>query len=253
MGTNRQSMFVGDKFQTSNGVVEVVDYFNAFKVTVMFDDGHKTVTSAGHIREGTVGHPYRKVVYGIGYVGIGIYKATQGTSDYKVYQIWSAMLQRCYDKKHQEKINPTYDGCSVSEDWHCYQKYAEDYYNLVGESKGWHIDKDIIIRGNKVYSYENCCAVPPELNMMLCGGNAARGKFPIGVSWNKRRGMFRSYSWGGIGKQIHLGYYNDVQSAFNAYKVFKESFIKGQANKWRDQIDPRAYQALLNYEVHVDD
>lgn len=246
-------MNVGDKFSTSNGAVQVIEYVNTFKVAVIFEDGHVTVTSAGHIREGVVGHPYRKKIYGVGCVGVGPYKVTRGTTDFAVYKIWSAMLQRCYDKDTQEKVNPTYSGCSVAEDWHCYQNYARDYYALMGDNKGWHIDKDIIYRGNKVYARENCCAVPPELNMLLCGGNSSRGKFPIGVSWNKRRQMFRAYSWGGIGKQIHLGYYNNVYAAFDAYKSFKESFIKQQANKWKDQIDPRAYFALINYEVKIDD
>ena len=41
--------------------------------------------------------------------------------------------------------------------------------------------------------------------------------------------------------------------AFNAYKQAKEAFIKGQANKWKGKIDERAYNALMNYEVSVDD
>lgn len=250
---NKQSMFVGDKFDTRNGQVEVVDYSSAFKVTVKFADGYLVTTSAGHIREGVVGNPYSPIIHGVGYVGVGSHKVTRDSTDYKVYQIWSAMLQRCYDKEYQAEKNPTYIGCTVDDKWHCYQDYADDYYKLVGDNKGWHVDKDIIFRGNKVYSYENCCAVPPELNMLLCGGNSLRGKYPIGVSWNKHQGKFRAYSWGGIGKQIHIGYYSDETSAFNAYKKFKGSYIKQQANKWKDQIDPRAYEALMNYEVLITD
>ena len=36
-------------------------------------------------------------------------------------------------------------------------------------------------------------------------------------------------------------------------KQAKESFIKEQANKWESQIDPRAYEALMNYEVEITD
>lgn len=38
--------------------------------------------------------------------------------------------------------------------------------------------------------------------------------------------------------------------AFNAYKVAKETFIKEQAEKWKDEIDDRAYNALMNYDEY---
>ena len=51
------------------------------------------------------------------------------------------------------------------------------------------------------------------------------------------------------GKQEHLGLFNTELEAFNAYKEAKESFIKEQAEKWKGKIDPRAYEALMNYTV----
>ena len=41
--------------------------------------------------------------------------------------------------------------------------------------------------------------------------------------------------------------------AFNAYKEAKEAFVKEQAEKWKSQIDPRAYKALMNYQVEITD
>lgn len=254
MGGNKQSMFVGDTYETSScGVCTVIEYNGANKVTVQFPDGFCIVTSAGHIREGAVRNPYTKSVYNVGYIGEGPYRVTKGSRDSAVYRIWGAMLQRCYDTEYQAKCNPTYIGCSVSEDWHCYQNYAKDYYELTKGNLCWHVDKDVMFRGNKVYSKENCCALPPELNMLLCGGNAIRGKYPKGVSWNKRQNKFRAYYWCGVGKQVHIGYYDNVASAFEAYKEKKEAFIKQQANKWQSQIDPRAYEALMNYQVEITD
>ena len=55
------------------------------------------------------------------------------------------------------------------------------------------------------------------------------------------------------GKREFLGYFKTELEAFNAYKVAKETFVKEQANKWKSQIDPRAYNALMNYEVSTDD
>ena len=33
----------------------------------------------------------------------------------------------------------------------------------------------------------------------------------------------------------------------------KESYIKEMAEIWKGRIDERVYQALLTYEVHIDD
>lgn len=55
------------------------------------------------------------------------------------------------------------------------------------------------------------------------------------------------------GKRERLGLFKTELEAFKAYKVAKESFVKEQANKWKGQIDDRAYNALMNYEVNIDD
>ena len=55
------------------------------------------------------------------------------------------------------------------------------------------------------------------------------------------------------GKQEKLGSFNTEIGAFNAYKKAKEAFVKEQANKWKSQIDERAYNALMNYAVDIND
>ena len=55
------------------------------------------------------------------------------------------------------------------------------------------------------------------------------------------------------GKREYLGFFKTELEAFNAYKQAKENFIKEQANKWKSQIDLRAYEALMNYQVEITD
>ena len=55
------------------------------------------------------------------------------------------------------------------------------------------------------------------------------------------------------GKQEYLGSFKTEIEAFNAYKKAKEAFIKEQANKFKSQIDPRAYNALMKYTVEITD
>ena len=82
---------------------------------------------------------------------------------------------------------------------------------------------------------------------------ALRGTHPIGVRWHKRDKAFVATVNKNKGKQEFLGYFNTELEAFNAYKVAKEAFVKEQAEKWKSQIDPRVYNALMSYEVNIDD
>ena len=57
----------------------------------------------------------------------------------------------------------------------------------------------------------------------------------------------------GSSQNKYLGLFNTELEAFYAYKQAKETYIKEVANKWKDQIDPRVYNALMKYEVEITD
>ena len=95
--------------------------------------------------------------------------------------------------------------------------------------------------------------IPSEINTLLVKSEALRGEHLIGVSWNKRDKAFVAMVRKNRGKPEHLGYFKTEVEAFKAYKVAKESFIKEQANKWKSKIDERAYEALMNYTVSIND
>ena len=88
---------------------------------------------------------------------------------------------------------------------------------------------------------------------MLIKSKASRGEHLIGVYWNKKDNAFVAKVAKNKGKQEHLGLFKTEIEAFNAYKKAKEAFIKEQAKKWKLQIDERAYNALMNYQVDVTD
>ena len=111
----------------------------------------------------------------------------------------------------------------------------------------------MLVKGNKVYSESTCVFLPQEVNTLLTKSESSRGKHLIGVCWNKTKKSFVAHVGKSKGKREFLGYFKTELEAFNAYKVAKETFVKEQANKWKSQIDPRAYNALMNYEVSTDD
>lgn len=164
---------------------------------------------------------------------------------------WRSILSRCYYKKSKAR-HPTYEGCSVCEDWKLYSNFKKWYTE--NHVEGYELEKDIIKKGNKVYCPEYCCYVPRRINTMFTKRQRFRGELPIGVTYNKRtRKYMASYHKGD--RSIHLGSFETPEEAFAAYKQDKESFIKQVANEYygRGEVTKRVYDALMRYEVEITD
>jgi len=168
----------------------------------------------------------------------------------KEYTLWRDMLKRCYSKPYLEKW-PTYIGCSVSDNFKHYHLFHAWCQTQVGFGKdGYQLDKDLLIKGNKLYSEHTCVFIPSILNLLIPKADSYRGTMPIGV--RKNRSKFRA-DCSINNTQIYIGTFDTPELAFIAYKTFKEAYIKAQAELYKDSIDSRAYLALLNYEVSIDD
>ena len=73
-----------------------------------------------------------------------------------------------------------------------------------------------------------------------------------GVLFNERTKRY-SVGFSKGSKTKHLGYFEDEKEAFAAYKQAKEAYIKEVAELYKDQIDIRVYEALMKYEVDIND
>ncbi len=199
----------------------------------------------------------KKLVYGVGVSEAGMFARSFRVNGKKVrtkeYQLWHNMLKRCYSEGHQQ-YRQTYTGCSVSEGFKNFQHFAEWCQTQIGFGlDGYHLDKDILQRGNKVYSEDTCVFVLHNINSLLIKRDALRGNYPIGVSWKHSKQKYRAQCNDGTGNQVHLGLFTTPEAAFEAYKPFKEALIKRIATEYKDILDPRVYTALMAYEVSIDD
>lgn len=237
----------------SSGDFKIVKYNNARDVQIQFlNTGYETVAKLNYIKSGYIKDPYVQSVYAIGIIGTK-YPVSEGGKDTKEYTLWKNMLQRCYSEVYK-KQRPTYEGCEVSDNFKCYEYFYEWCHSQIGfDNEGWHLDKDLLIKGNKVYSETTCVFLPQEINNVLTKSASSRGEHLIGVSWDKRDMAFISRVNKNTGKSEYLGYFKTELEAFNAYKQAKEAFVKEQAEKWKSQIDSRAYNALMNYKVEITD
>ena len=237
----------------SSGDFKVLKYNDSKNVEIQFlNTGYKATVELGNIKSGGVKDPYVPSVYGVGISGTKYLIRVNGILT-KEYELWSSMLERCYSDA-LKKRRPTYGDCKVSSNFLHYEYFYEWCNRQVGfGNKGWHLDKDLLVKGKKVYSEDSCVFIPKEINMVLTKSTASRGEHLIGVNWCKTNRAFVAQVKKNKGKQEWLGSFKTEIEAFKAYKEAKESFVKEQAEKWKGKIDDRAYQALMNYQVEITD
>ena len=244
----------GLRYLTTEGYwVTIIEYFNNTNCTIQFENGHIVLKSHhNNIKRGNIKNPYHRSVYGVGYFGVGKYKAMENRKMDKIYDTWKDMLRRCYDEACLKK-QPSYKGCSVIEKWHNFQVFAEWYEdNYKPYDNKSNLDKDILVKGNKIYSPKTCCFVPVEVNCLFVKRKNGRGNYPIGVSKHKRDKKFQARIFKNK-KDVSLGYFDTPEEAFQAYKTAKEEYIKEMADKWRGQITEPCYEAMYAYEVEITD
>ena len=241
----------------NSGDFKILKYNDTANVEIQFlKTGYETTVRLTNIRNGYVKDPYVPSVCGVGILGTKYLSAVNGVLT-KEYDLWHSMLRRCYSDSSKKKC-PTYIGCEVSAKFKSFEYFYEwcnkqiGFYNQ-GNENPFHLDKDLLIKGNKVYSESTCVFLPQEINSLLTKRTSLRGNHLIGVYWDKTHKAFIALVNKNKGKQEHLGYFKTEIEAFNAYKQAKETFIKEQAEKWKDKIDERAYEALMNYTVEITD
>ena len=170
----------------------------------------------------------------------------------KQYAVWRNMIERCHSAGYSLR-NETYKDSYVSDNFKSFSYFYEWCQKQIGfKNNGWHLDKDILIKGNKVYSEDVCVFVPGEINKLLTKSDASRGDCLIGVSFDRSKGLFESHLRVN-GKLRFLGYFSDEISAHKKYKEEKEAHVKNIATKWAGLIDHRAYDALMEYKVEITD
>lgn len=238
----------------------IIDYRNARDIDVYFPQYNWTFYNANYtaFKKGNVRCPYDKSIYEVGYLGEGKNKAYENRKATKVYRTWKSMLQRCYSEEYHKK-KPTYIGCETCKEWLNFQEYGKwferNYYKIEGEQMC--LDKDILVKHNKIYSPETCIFVPNTINVLFTKSDKTRGESLIGTS-PRKNGKYEAQCQIfnpeiGKSKKEHLGFYDTQEKAFEVYKQFKENYIKQVADYYKNKIPQKLYHAMYSYEVEIND
>lgn len=236
----------------------IIKYNNTKDIDIYFPDTNYTVYNRAYkdFLRGQVSSLYDKTILGVGYFGVGKYKSNMNIINRrkgettKAYRCWINMLHRCYDDKIHKK-RPTYIGCTVCEEWHNFQVFAEWYeenFYQVDEEE-MHLDKDILVKGDKIYSPDTCIFVPIRINSLFRTNTSSN--LPQGVSAQllKYRVECRDDNF----NNIKLGIFKTIEEAFDIYKKYKESVFKIVADKYINKVPLKLYNAMYNYHVEIND
>lgn len=245
------------KYNSYGSKMTIIKYVNAHDIVVEFENGYITHTGYNNFKIGQVRNPYDKSVHNVGYIGEGEYKVSINKKATKVYNVWMTMIRYCYSKKLHD-IDATGKDCSVCNEWHNFQNFAkwfhENYYEIEGEKMN--IDKDILHKGNKIYSPDNCVFVPESINRIFTKRQNYRGQYPIGVKKEdlKYRVDINFYDFNSKKtSKKYVGRYRTIEEAFDVYKKEKQKSIKEFANYYKNSIPQKIYNAMINYKVEITD
>lgn len=245
-------------FNKYGSKMTIIEYINAGNIMVEFENGYRVKSDyCSFSKRKNIKCPYDKTIFGKGYLGEGDFASYKNKHRVKEYDLWRNIMDRCYsEKRHKTTYSRSYKNCSMSDEWLNYQNFAKwckkNFYEV--EDEKMCIDKDILIKGNKIYSSETCIMVPERINLLFLKGNIIK-KYPIGVSVvnNRFRARCKINDEEGKFREIHIGYFDTPKEAFQAYKQFKEKYIKQVADEYKDKIPIKLYEAMYKYQIEITD
>lgn len=153
------------------------------------------------------------------------------------------MINRCYNHKQY----PKYKGCKVCDLWlndkESFKNWVIENHYIIDDEQ-IDLDKDILVKGNKVYSPETCVFAPHIIN--TCFENLTRkptktkkGKYRIDLCVE--------------GKTNGLGVFDTEEEAKREYIKHKEAAILYLADKYKDNIPMKLYETMTNYKLDLSD
>lgn len=185
--------------------------------------------------------------------GIGINDAGYPVTQHKVvdgklvqtwfcpfYARWHVMFKRAYSKAYQS-LYTTYVGCSVCDEWIYFTNFKA--WMQTQDWEGKQLDKDLLVKGNKVYSPETCVFIEQNINKFMSEKPNRVQELPTGVSWDKKSNKYRAQCVSvTTGKQTNLGWFDSPDEGHKAWLDFKLSQAHILAG---DQSDERVAKALI--------
>jgi len=240
---------VGDVFKNKYGEYKVLSKV-AGKTKVKFlETGFECEFYDVIIRKNQAKDYMVPTVDGVGYYGAPTVN-DQDPVKLAITKLWLGMIHRCYRVGYSED-RPAYAGCSVASEWHNLQNFKSwviEQMNLDFYQEGWELDKDLLVRGNKIYGPNTCVFLPSRLNQLQQVKKNSTYNYLPGVNFDKEKGKFKA-EVNFDGKRYYLPRKFSELECFLDYKELKERLVQADAENWKGKIHPKAYESLKNYSL----
>lgn len=156
------------------------------------------------------------------------------------------MYDRCYRESYLQK-NPKYRGCTICDEWlndheAFYNWVAENYYIIDGEQID--LDKDILVKGNKIYSPKTCIYAPHSINTFYENMIRKPTLLPSG-----RYQMQMQVG----GKRVTIGTFDTEEEAKLEFIKHKEAALIAKADLYKDKIPAKLYDSMVNFKLELSD
>lgn len=221
---------VGDIYTSNSyGDMQVIANYGSRDVSVKFLNTGSILHNLqrGNVIRGGVKDIFAPTVEGIGFVG-----TTRDVARTPAYSCWHSMVIRCYSENYHSSRG-TYRDCSVCEEWRNFCNFEKwfDIHNV----KGYHLDKDLLVQGNRAYSPETCCFIPPSINNLIVDNSKVIDGCEAGVSKRRKKG---SLEYNGLYNVAccggYLGRTRCLEKANSIYKEFKKLLFEELADKYEE-------------------
>lgn len=130
------------------------------------------------------------------------------------YQAWQDILKRCYNGTYKEN-KPTYKDVTCCTEWLTFTTFSiwfKDNYK-----HGYYLDKDLLVKGNKIYSPNTCVFVSVDVNNFILVNQNNLRSLPLGVDlYSNSRFRARISS-----KGIILGVFDTPEEAHKEWQKAK--------------------------------
>ena len=181
---------VGDIIETPNGKVEILQLYKGTEsngrrirgraVIKFLETGTVRNIRTEYLKRDYIADYNRPTVYGVGFIGSELKIPQKGIVS-RLYNIWRQMLYRVYG--NNPNMKKYYSDVTIDPRWHNFTTFVNTVCDVDGyekwemNDKGYELDKDIKIKGNKHYSPFTCKFVTKKTNMRDCALRRWHGSY----------------------------------------------------------------------------
>ena len=233
--------------------MKILTYLKYDNITIEFQDENKYIISNAtynNFKKGTIKNPYFPSIFNLGYIGLTTVVDKFGKIK-PSYTCWHSMLERCLSNKIMQYIDVV-----VCDEWHSYENFEKWYNNNYWEcgDEKMSLDKDILFKGNKIYSPKTCIFVPKRINSLFTNRKNYRGKYPLGVY--KKNKKYNVRFCDGNGNRIYKTGKYTPEETFYIYKIEREKIMQKVADEYIGKYNNfpiNLYNAICSWEVEISD